>query len=133
MFFDHRVTVPANTTQASPHRETLPLDAGTVTQVDVVFPPGPAGLLHVTIWQGAAQLWPSNGDGSFASDAETLSWAEDFDLLQPPHELTAVCWNDDDSYPHSAVLRFALKRRRDMGLVDTALDAIRALGRSGGQ
>jgi hypothetical protein len=74
----------------------------------VIFPTGCACLAHVRVFRSAHQLWPSNLDGSFASDGEFLDFDEDYPVLDFPFELLFAGWNDDDTYPHTITLRLGI-------------------------
>ncbi len=108
MFFDFPITTPANTAQIAAINSPLKLTAGTIIQVDVLFPGGSAGLLHVQIFNGITQIWPSNAGESFAGDQEKITFGEAYQELQRPFELTAHIWNLDDTYDHEVRLRFAI-------------------------
>ena len=104
--YDFPVTTPANTTEANPTRTELLLDVGVIDQVEVAFPPGPQGLLHVRILRGASVLWPRNGGEGYAWDDDTLRFNPLYVLEEAPLALEAVSWNDDDTYDHQVTLRF---------------------------
>ena len=42
------------------------------------------------------------------TDNEKITWGEGFPLDQPPYQLMVRTWNDDDFYPHTVLLRFAM-------------------------
>jgi len=103
--YDYLVTTPANTTKASPTRTDLPLRRGMIDQVQIAFPPGPMGLLHVVIERGGSPLWPANVGAGFASDNFTIVFNPLYELVAAPLALTAVSWNEDDSYSHQVAIR----------------------------
>lgn len=102
---DFPITTPPNTTKASPLRTELPLLAGLIDQVQIAFPPGPQGLLHVTITRGSSLLWPVNEGDGFASDAFTIDFNPRLILADEPLDLAALTWNDDDSFSHQVNVR----------------------------
>ena len=108
MFFDFPITTSANTAKANAISTVLDLTAGIIYQVDVLFPGGAAGLLHVQIFNGITQVWPSNPGESFYSDQEKITFSEAYTELQTPFILTAKTWNLDDTYDHTVRLRFAV-------------------------
>jgi hypothetical protein len=63
----------------------------------------------MTLAIGLHQMYPTNPEGSFASSGETVTWAEDFALDQPPFELVAYAWNDDDTYDHTVTVRVVIQ------------------------
>ncbi len=108
MFWEYTLTVPANTPASAPVESDVSLSPGVVARVDVQFPRGCVGLVHVQIWRSEHQVWPVNIDGNIASEGQTVSWAEDYDLEDDPTVLTLRGWNLDDSYAHTITFRFAL-------------------------
>jgi len=108
MFFEFVITTEAKRTQANPKNTIIQLKPGTVHQIDAIFPGGCAALMHFQVYNQLFQIFPSNPDASFASDNEKISWGDAFELDQPPYQLKVVTWNDDDLYPHSLRLRFAM-------------------------
>jgi len=121
MIYDLAVTVPQDTPATAPITEALPVYPGVVTGVSVLFPAGCAGLAHLQVWSAIHQVWPSNPGASFASDGETISWSEEYQVPGPPHELTIKAWNLDDTYPHTITIRIVViphKRLTPSGVVD---------------
>ena len=106
MFYDFVLTIPANTPVSKPVASTGVVCPGRVDRVMIIFPPGAAGLAHIRIARGSHQLWPSNLDGSFASDGEFLDFSENYPLDDSPFEFIISGWNDDDTYDHSITVRF---------------------------
>jgi len=76
--------------------------------VDVQFPRGCVGLVHVQIWRSEHQVWPVNLEGNISAEGLVVSWPEDYDLDDEPFALELRGWNDDDTYQHKIIFRFAL-------------------------
>lgn len=124
MIFVHTVSTPANTSQSAPQEIELTLALGIIHRVDVGFPPGSNGLLHVTIDRDGRQLYPSNPQGNWAWDDLTQQFPDWFDLTVEPFAVVARTWNDDDSFAHEVTLQFLilpreilLPPREDAGLI----------------
>jgi len=118
MIYRFGITTPANTTSSGKKRTDLKITAGIIHQLDIVFPPGPQGLLHVQINRGLYQIWPSNPDESFAADNDKISFPEHYEITNDPYRLEAYTWNDDDTYAHSLILRFGIFKRHKLTLYD---------------
>lgn len=130
MFYDVALTVPANTPASAPVTQDVLFVPGTIHKVDVEFPHGCVGLVHTLVRRGAHQVWPSNIDGDFAGNNETITWQDEYDLAEAPFSLRLVGWNLDDFYDHTVTWRFALrgfpdKQRREAAqkLYELVLDA----------
>ncbi len=108
MFYELPLTIPANTPAAAPVEDTLELSPGTITYVELQFPRGCVSLVHVKVRRGLHQVWPSNPDGDVAGENANISWADDYDLTEPPHQLTLSGYNLDDTFPHTITFRFQL-------------------------
>jgi hypothetical protein len=108
VFWEYTLTIPANTPASAPVESDVNLSPGTIVRVDVQFPRGCVGLVHVKIWKEEHQVWPVNVDGNIASEGQTVSWPEDYDVTDEPFTLTLRGWNLDDTFAHTITFRFAL-------------------------
>lgn len=112
MIYSWSISTPANTAEADKQKTILPLGSGVIHQLDILFPPGPAGLLHLQINDAIHQVWPTNPEESFAADGDMITFREYHELLEEPYELQAWTWNEDDTYDHTVLIRIGLLRRR---------------------
>lgn len=108
MLFEYPLTIPANTAEAAPTEDLVALAPGTISRVEVQFPRGCVGLVHVQVWRSEHQVWPTNVDGSIAGENTNIIWPEAYDLDDEPYDLTLRGWSDDDSFPHKITFRFAV-------------------------
>lgn len=108
MYYEFRLTTAPNTAAAAPLETLLQLDAGVITAVELLFPPGCVGLVHLTINDELHQVWPANADADIAGDTFPIRWDDAFELRDPPYTLRADTWSDDDSYPHTVTVRIEL-------------------------
>jgi len=121
MFFDFSLTIPHNTTYAQPVSLLCPVSPGVVDRLMLIFPTGCAGLAHVRIYRASHQVWPTNLDGSFASDGEFLDFTENYVLDNEPYAFVLSGWNEDDAYDHTVIVRFnivALPKDKASSLTD---------------
>lgn len=110
MFYSYALAVPASTLESAPATATLHVTAGTVDRVEIQFPAGCAGLVHVTVFHREHQAWPTNPDSDFSADNETITFNEDYPLVSAPYQLKLIAWNDDDTYPHTVTFHFGIHR-----------------------
>lgn len=101
MFYSHTMTIDPSTPWNAPVEETIALSHGVITKVIFRSRPGQASLLHVKVFQGRHQIFPSSGDDDLHGNGETLEWGEWLEINQKPFFLTISAWNDDDTYPHT--------------------------------
>lgn len=95
-------------TESAKLKTVLPLTKGVTYKVDVVFPPGPAHLLHVQIRDALYPVWPTNKNADFAADNETITFDDQYPLLEQPYTLQAYTWNEDDTFDHRIIIRIGI-------------------------
>ena len=108
MLFRYNISTPANTAASAKKKTILKVTTGIVTQIDIQFPPGPTGLLHLQINDALHQVWPMNPDGDFASHNVNISFREFIPVLTEPYEFQAHTWNTDDTYAHLLIIRIGI-------------------------
>lgn len=111
MIYRFGITTSANTTEANATETDLPLGHGIIHKIDIYFPPGCSGLLHVVIRDALHQVFPFNRGESFAGNGETISFLEHLSLEAEPYELRAYTWNEDDTYDHDCIIRIGLLKK----------------------
>jgi len=92
MFYVFSYTPVVTDTEAAPHVIDLPLTAGVVHQVDVLFQSGCAHQEFVRIFDGNYQLWPSNRGEKLRGDGTVISFREFYELLPGDSKLQAKIW-----------------------------------------
>ena len=75
--------------------------------MNIRFPPGPSGLLEVSILYGIHQIFPAIEGQVFAGDDEVIAWQEYWLLPESPCTITIHTENQDDTYEHSVQVRIA--------------------------
>lgn len=108
MIFVAAIETPQNTPQNSPVITQIPIVAGTINRMLIFFPPGVNGLAHLSIAWGLYQLFPSNEQADFAAGDVLIDWPEDIAIATQPLQLTAVTWNEDDTYPHTITVHVVM-------------------------
>ena len=108
MIYEFAITVPKSRAESNPVVEELKITHGVIHRVDVQFPVGCAGLAHCKIYHQESQKWPSNTQGSFASDGYPIIFDENYEVKDEPYFLKAKCWNDDDTYQHIITIRLGV-------------------------
>jgi hypothetical protein len=118
MFYELSLTLPANTPESAPVTDTIPVHPGVVKRVEVLFPDGCVGLVHVRLYYYERQLWPSNPDSSFAGDGDKIAFDEDLELTGAPFVFGVEGWNLDDTYQHTPIIRISvIPFERDLGKI----------------
>jgi len=106
MRFVKTLTVTAGSTIASPSTDTLRLIKGTLTWIEVAFPPGPAGYVDVVIMDRNLQIAPANPEQVFSWDDYTFGFSMNYPIDDPPFILTLTGWSPDAKYDHNITFHF---------------------------
>jgi len=94
MFYSFSHTVLVGNIETAKYELDLPLAAGVVHQVDILFQDGCNHKAHVQIYQANYQLWPSNRGASMIGNATVVSFREFYELVSGLSELKAFIWGD---------------------------------------
>jgi len=81
------------------------LTSGLIYQFELYFPPGSCGLLHVAVFDGGYQAWPSEQEETFFGDNTLISFPDRYYIASPRKAFTISHWNEDDTYAHSFQIR----------------------------
>lgn len=111
MLYIYRLDIPASTTKANMERVDFRLPMGTLTKVEVAFPPGPHGLAHALIFHDEHQLFPANLEEEYRWNNVTITWEGEYSLPEPWNGLSLRGWNEDDTYQHEITARFQVGGR----------------------
>lgn len=91
-----------------PTREQVPLVRGIIQPLEVIFPPGPAGLVGVRAYQGSHQLVPQRDTRWLVGDDITYPHYTPINLLSSPYVITLEGYNEDEEYDHTIIFRFTV-------------------------
>jgi len=78
MIFVRSVTVPKSTVAGTPLITTWPLVNGLFYKLELFFPPGPSGLVGVSLHSASHQIYPADTDEWFLGDNVTISFEDEF-------------------------------------------------------
>ena len=106
MRFVKTLTVTAGATIAAPSSTSLRLIKGTLTHIEIAFPPGPADYVHVVIMDRNLQIAPANPEQTFSWDNYTHGFSMNYPITDPPYELILLGWSPDANYDH--VITFSI-------------------------
>ncbi len=109
MRFVFELTIPAGTTKATPATNEVKLLKGTIKQIEIAFPPGPATLVSVVIKDRIYQVAPANPSGAFAWDDITKAFNVNYPLNDAPYELTLVGWSPNATFDHKITFHFDIE------------------------
>ena len=140
MLFAWEIVIPKNTTRDNPEIRELFLASGIITWFSVLFVPGCKGLVHCAIYHQAHQIVPSKVSSTIldptatplvyqvrdlSGDTFPIEWTDYYELYGTPYMLEARCWNEDDTYPHTIIIRTAVLPRKAI-IALAIVDAIKS-------
>jgi len=88
----------------------LLLEEDMINKVNVKFPAGCYGLLHIRIFYGDEQIIPKNKEESITGDDEVIEWLENWKFPEKPCSIVIYTYNEDDTYDHQCFLRIVIAK-----------------------
>ena len=97
------LVLPANTLEASPIDLEMILEKGFISQITMLFPPGPATLAHVVVLINGIQKFPYVSGQNFHPDnmQVIIPCDEDVPSIAGTYKIVFRGWNLDDTWPHT--------------------------------
>lgn len=95
MFYSWPITVAAGNTFSNKAEISMPMAAGVIHQVDILFPDNCDHNIRVQVFDANFQLWPSNRDASIRGDAAVISFRDFYEMRPDNNILTGVAWWGD--------------------------------------
>lgn len=95
------LTIPAGTTEGDPAWTILDLAYGYITEVELLFPAGHAGLTYVQIYYQSRQVFPLTPGEAFRGDDHVIQFDEKFPIDEVPHEMMIVGWAPSATLNHT--------------------------------
>jgi len=96
-------TVHSTYTESSPLISPLKITKGRITGGWIRLPSGSAGTLHIKVFRGVHQVFPSTPDESYNGDDVLYPLYGNHDVFEPPTELTIHTWNLSTTYDHALI------------------------------
>ena len=97
MFYSWPITIVAANTASNKAKIEMPMSAGVIHQVDILFPDDADNNIRVQVFDASFQLWPSNRGGAIRGDATVVSFRDFYEMKSANNRLTGYAWWDDTS------------------------------------
>src|ERR1700736_123849 len=97
------VTTPVGTLQTAPLRASLAIPPREVTEIEIIIPPGPRGLVGLAIANGDNPVIPYEPNSWLVSDNEQIRWPLEGHITSGAWQLLAY---NLGQYPHTVEVRF---------------------------
>jgi len=85
----------------------MPCAWGTLTDVNISFPAGCHGVVHVHIDQELHQIFPTNAEADYALDDYTLPITDEYELIEATRKIYLRGYNEG-CYPHKISVSFTV-------------------------
>ena len=108
MFYETSLTIPAETSSDDPAEIELRVTHGVVHRVEVEFAPGPSWRANVVILYRNHQVWPTNPDGTFASDSHTIGFDDYYEMFYSPYTFVIQGWSPAAVKDHTVRVRLGV-------------------------
>ena len=110
MIYVWDITENADSWLEKPHYTRLELCKGYIYLLNLWFPPGSNGLLHLHINRGLHQVWPETTGSVYRGGNTFYQFAEGYYLTEEPYLLKAYALNYDAKYSHTVTIQIGITR-----------------------
>jgi len=108
MIYISTITTEANRAKGSAKKTILEITKGLIWRIEVEFPAGCCGLVHLQIFDGLYQVFPATPGESLRGEAVTAGYDDLYLKNAAPFDLTIKTWNTDETYRHTIQVRIGL-------------------------
>lgn len=102
------LTITAGTTEADPAQAVLDLEFGYISEVELMFPAGHAGLTYVQIYHQSRLIFPLSPGQAFRGDDHVIQFDEDFPFFEVPYSVTVVGWAPSATLDHTVYVEISV-------------------------
>lgn len=108
MIYSATITLQPNTTEESAVKTVLEINKGLIWRIEVEFPAGCCGLVHLQIFDCSYQVFPATPDESLRGENVIVGYDDLYLKNAAPYELTLKIWNDDEAHEHTIQVRIGM-------------------------
>lgn len=106
--FTRDITLAAGQSLNTATTTHMKVSAGVIHEINIVFPPGCAGLVYCAIYHGGHPIFPSTEAQYIRGDNEVVDFKEFYELIGVENHLYIVAWNEDEIYSHKITVRLGV-------------------------
>ena len=81
---------------------------GLIYRLEVEFPPGCCGLVHMQLYDAGYMVYPATPGVSFHGDNATIGFDDCYLKGSAPYTFIIKTWNEDDTWDHTIQVRVAM-------------------------
>jgi len=112
MLYVVELNVPANTPDINPVKETIEIERGVITSIEVHFPPGVRGMVKTAMFKGHYQVFPRPPGTWLTGDAETIRADVFYEVTGIRERFTIYGKSPGTNYPHLITWRINVLPRQ---------------------
>ena len=127
MRYHASLTIPAGTPASAPASNKFSVSAGRITEIELLFPPGSAGLARIQIFYRDRQIYPTSIGEFFRGDDHLINWNDQYDLIDEPYELELRGWSPNAIYEHTIYVQCTISPREPATALDLSAAPAAAL------
>jgi len=101
--------IEAGDTPGDPAWTVLPLEYGYITEVEILFPAGHAGLTYVQVYHQTRQIFPLTPGEAFRGDDHQIRFNERFPILEVPYSVLIVGWAPNATLDHQVFVDITME------------------------
>lgn len=118
MRYHGALLVEAGSVEADPSTLVVELAHGTITEVTILFPPGPAGLVYFQVWHQARQIFPLTPGAAFQGDDSFIEFTERYKITGVPYWVELRGWAPNAELDHTIQASFTVLPLVSVGIVE---------------
>lgn len=105
-------------TEAAPASVVLDLEYGYITEVEILFPAGHAGLTYIQIYHQSRLIFPLTSGQAFRGDDLVVQFDERFPILEVPYSVQVVGWAPDSTLVHTVYVGISVAAPVGVGAME---------------
>ena len=106
--------IPKTASEDEPYFKDSLLPPGWITEVRVIFIPGPAGTAKCRIKHNERVIYPTNPDEWYSGDDIMIKFADNYPLPDAQNKIILEGYNDSTKYLHRVFVGLTVQPLSDM-------------------
>jgi len=108
MIYVKTITTNLNTSKDNPLETVMTITKGLIFMIEVEFPAGCSGLVHIQILDGGYQLFPATPGEYLRGDNANVRYDDTYLKMSAPYVFKIITYNEDTVYNHTVQIRIGI-------------------------
>lgn len=108
MVYNQIITSTKDKSEAEATNDIIHVTWGLVYFIEVYFPPGSGGLLHMRLLDGSYCMFPATPGQSFIGNNTIFRYDDLYLKEAEPFQFVVQHWNEDDTYDHKFMVNIGM-------------------------